>query len=640
MADTALPDEILSEILSPALKVADDVFSDTSTAAFATYEESTSAYLLVNKAWLRVSTPLLYHTVVLRSKAQAIALANALTQNRDLGRFVKRLRVEGGFGPSMKTILALTPNVTDLFLSLDIYSNDSVVGLCGGMKLVSPSRLILTCNVYTQNKTVAALVNALVAAISEWDRLVSFESPYAYSFSTDQYCPSILKALATAKRLQHLTVPSARAAEWTYPLVKACPLRVVQSKDEEGKFNKLQSDVDATLKGLFRYQQVHPRLTAPSSEIVAPPLNPFFRPLDGAPPDVRAAILSRILYFAMDTPQRAYNAMVFDIDELQDSPHLQARLPFLLVSKEFLKCAVPVLYAHVVLDWEKIREFSSSSFQSRSRDVRSIIGFCGFSARVFAGLPRRYGSTLVDFAVSVYNDGTSLDADAFSDLSALKRLRWNSTAKVKLARPASGRSALPNIEELTLRAVDHSLLALLTEADLPRLRSLHILSTGNVPTPVHNSPFIQVVRAHVAKLVSLTITSDHLDVEFLELGTQLATLRVIPIHEENPPSIAALSPAHPALSLKMLVFTAPIKKGKRNPNCANWRAFFEQWDFKTSVPHLRDIQFRTLAWPTTERDIAKDPWVPIGELLLQDGIHLLDQDGKKWRPRLKVDGRR
>ncbi|KAJ7651135.1 hypothetical protein FB45DRAFT_732177, partial [Roridomyces roridus] len=114
-----LPDEIVSEILSPALKVPDDLFFDTSeTSPFANFTPSTSAYLLVCKDWLRVATPLLYSVVVLRSKAQAMALASVLKANPEFGRFIKKLRVEGGYGPSMHAILKSAPNITDLFLSL------------------------------------------------------------------------------------------------------------------------------------------------------------------------------------------------------------------------------------------------------------------------------------------------------------------------------------------------------------------------------------------------------------------------------------------------------------------------------------------------------------------------------------------
>ncbi|KAK7016882.1 hypothetical protein R3P38DRAFT_2541288 [Favolaschia claudopus] len=129
-----LPDEILSEILSPALKVPDDLFSDTShVSPFATYAPSTSAYLLVCKDWLRVSTPLLYSVVVLRSKAQANALEKVFRKNPEFGAFVRKLRVEGGYGSAMHTILQATPNLTHLVLSLAIWSSDTTTGLCKGL---------------------------------------------------------------------------------------------------------------------------------------------------------------------------------------------------------------------------------------------------------------------------------------------------------------------------------------------------------------------------------------------------------------------------------------------------------------------------------------------------------------------------
>ncbi|KAJ7053845.1 hypothetical protein C8F01DRAFT_995974 [Mycena amicta] len=127
----SLPDEILSEILSPALKVPDDVFCDTTPgqSPFANYTESSSACLVVCKSWLRVATPLLYNVVILRSKAQAKALAGALAQNAELGRFIKKLRVEGGFGPSMHTVLRCAPNISDLYLTFEVYSPDNTDGI-------------------------------------------------------------------------------------------------------------------------------------------------------------------------------------------------------------------------------------------------------------------------------------------------------------------------------------------------------------------------------------------------------------------------------------------------------------------------------------------------------------------------------
>lgn len=176
MSGHSFPDEIIYEILSPALKVDDEMFSDTSDVSpFATYSESSSAYLLVCKAWLRVATPLLYSVVILRSKAQATALSQVLSKNEQFGLIIKKLRVEGGYGPPMHTILQHTPNISDLFVSLIIWESDSTAGLCQGLPLINPRRLIVRDAEgyrFMTNKMGRDLEDALVASIPKWDRLV------------------------------------------------------------------------------------------------------------------------------------------------------------------------------------------------------------------------------------------------------------------------------------------------------------------------------------------------------------------------------------------------------------------------------------------------------------------------------------
>jgi F-box-like len=171
-----LPDEIVSEILSPALKVSDHLFCDTSDVSpFATYSPSTSAYLLVCKDWLRVATPLLYHVVVLRSKAQANALEKVMRSSPEFGRYIKKLRVEGGYGTAMHTILKSAPNITDLFFSLSIWSSDNTTGLCKGLPLINPRRVIVV-DPWTykplQNKHLTALAQTMLSCIRTWDNLV------------------------------------------------------------------------------------------------------------------------------------------------------------------------------------------------------------------------------------------------------------------------------------------------------------------------------------------------------------------------------------------------------------------------------------------------------------------------------------
>ncbi|KAF7373611.1 F-box domain-containing protein [Mycena sanguinolenta] len=94
-AANRIPDEIVSEILTPLLKHSDEVFRDQSEKALLDPDHSASRYLLVSKSWLRVSTPLLYNVVILRTTAQAEALQTVLKTNKEFGLFIKKLRVEG-----------------------------------------------------------------------------------------------------------------------------------------------------------------------------------------------------------------------------------------------------------------------------------------------------------------------------------------------------------------------------------------------------------------------------------------------------------------------------------------------------------------------------------------------------------------
>ncbi|KAJ6596283.1 hypothetical protein DFH09DRAFT_1134556 [Mycena vulgaris] len=209
MAD-ALPDEIISEILSPALKVSEEQFADTrsETSPFVSLSVSSSAALLVCKAWLRVATPLLYHVVVLRSKAQARALQATLRDNPDLGTFVKMLRLEGGFGASMQNILQRTPNITDIFLSLHIRASDSTEGLGRGLAYINPNRLIIfddPLNVL-KNKQVVGLIGAIEKCAAKWTNLTRVGFPYLGIMGSER--ESFVRAICVCPTLKAISFPS------------------------------------------------------------------------------------------------------------------------------------------------------------------------------------------------------------------------------------------------------------------------------------------------------------------------------------------------------------------------------------------------------------------------------------------------
>ncbi|KAJ7896782.1 hypothetical protein B0H14DRAFT_2678709 [Mycena olivaceomarginata] len=354
MSDHSLPDEIISEILSPALKVSDEVFSDTSEVSpFAKYAESTSAYLLVCKSWLRVSTPLLYNIVILRSKAQAKALSLALAGNKELGQFIKKLRVEGGYGTPMLTILQSSPNISDLFVSLEIYSSDNTSGLCKGLSLLNPNRLILwdLSRKPPENKMVSQLLDALAKSIAQWDRLVVFDCPF---IMTANRATKVISPLIKSRRLHTLAIPRVSASLWAYDTFKECPLEVIQAKQpvqewerthylprlkNDPKLMALLKFTDTTTRALDQLEpgQLEPALELP---LIAPSLNPSFTPLAGAPEDIHDKVWARVLHFAMSVPELANNVKSKDVPR---------RLPLLLVSKTFHRLGMSSYYTHAVL---------------------------------------------------------------------------------------------------------------------------------------------------------------------------------------------------------------------------------------------------------------------------------------------------
>jgi hypothetical protein len=138
------PSELVHEILSEVLRVPDEQFASTAAdSPFSSVSQSSSVVLLACKSWLRVAYPLLYSTVVVRSSGQAQALSDTLQANKQLGRYIKKLRVEGGYGIEMHRILTSAPNITDLYLTLLIWAGDSVSGLCRSLATINPSRVIL-----------------------------------------------------------------------------------------------------------------------------------------------------------------------------------------------------------------------------------------------------------------------------------------------------------------------------------------------------------------------------------------------------------------------------------------------------------------------------------------------------------------
>ncbi|KAJ7051160.1 hypothetical protein C8F01DRAFT_646948, partial [Mycena amicta] len=391
---SSLPDELISIILSPAFEVPDEHFSDTSPSSpFANSQSNISEHLLVCKAWLRVATPLLYSVVVLRSKEQAKALETALKSNSGLGRFVKKLRVEGGYGLAMKTILASTPNVIDLFLSLDIWTFDSVGGLCQGLHLIQPRRLILydqEINTSLHRTDLVAsgrLIKKLVACMMDWRQLTVVDIPWSESWqASDQgrsFVP-ICDAVQNSLFVETVIIPSfghqdPETGEFIFsplrymdrflqnPSIKKLHIKDPLELEEVTALETWLATRDARLGTILTFDIVPSQIAATVKEVRRS--DPHFVPMQNAPRAVQDKIWTRILYFALDIDARE--------EEIDWQPHgttksalakleadvydetVDAGLVF--VSKQFARLAIPYLYRYVLLHRPgQLQEFCSA----------------------------------------------------------------------------------------------------------------------------------------------------------------------------------------------------------------------------------------------------------------------------------------
>ncbi|KAJ7237711.1 hypothetical protein B0H12DRAFT_1057149 [Mycena haematopus] len=651
--DHSLPDEIISEILSPALKVSDEIFCDNSDVSpFAKYSESTSAYLLVCKSWLRVATPLLYNIVILRSKAQAKALSLALSKNEQLGQFIKKLRVEGGYGSPMHIILQCSPNISDLFVSLEVYSSDNTSGLCKGLQLINPTRLIVRDLDYKHldNKMVSQLMEALLRSMRKWDRLCAFDCPYTEGSSR---ASKVIQPLVESKRLHTLAIPSATGLSWAYSIFKGCPLKSIVIKRPVATWERseLPFEKDPVLMALLKFAESPGRGKARAQEpileavLITPSLNPFFVPMASASKEVQDKVWARVLYFAMSVPKLANNPASRDVSD---------RLPLLLVSNSFKRLGLPHYYAHVLLDGPlAIPKFASvlSRNPSIGPNVRSLdfkfsidssVGDAmleilsrttglirfglhnGFTidqifARIVAFIPwnvfeavaKSSGATLRECYARILEPERA-SATILDDLTALRTLSWDSLTAfdVDTANP----DGLSDLEKLRIVSASQSFWTVLSEMNLGSLRHF-MLSINDFSPALSLHSFL---KAHGTKIteVELPLTKLRtLRVKLFELCPNLLSISLCGrASVDTSPTADDLYSPRAVPSLVKFILNVPywtrrvparycqreLKLCRRDKTrLAQWELFFLKFDPK-NLPNLHEIEAKCCAWPTNE----------------------------------------
>ncbi|KZV93015.1 hypothetical protein EXIGLDRAFT_717668 [Exidia glandulosa HHB12029] len=125
---------------------------------------------------MHITTPTLYHTIVIRSTAQANALASALKRNPDFGRYIKKLRLEGAYGDKLKIRATASPDIPDLCMSLAIWADSGITGLTKVMSAINARRVILMTAFSTSslNKKHTQVLDKLCQCIASWTNLETF----------------------------------------------------------------------------------------------------------------------------------------------------------------------------------------------------------------------------------------------------------------------------------------------------------------------------------------------------------------------------------------------------------------------------------------------------------------------------------
>ncbi|KAJ7166543.1 hypothetical protein C8R43DRAFT_1163323 [Mycena crocata] len=652
MAET-LPDEIISEILSPALKVPEHSFSDLSPKSpFAKYTKkysvSSSAALLVCKAWLRVATPLLYHVVIIRSKAQARALHEALQTNPELGEFIKKIRIEGGFATPMQNILNRAPNISDLFLSLQIHSSDSSVGLVAGLPSINPARLIIfdDGDNLLRNKAVVQLMEGLEICVKKWSNMKRLVLPY----DTPQREAFIL-ALCGAKTLKIVAFPVSDSRNLTL-------LPMLVSKD-------------ARLNSLLRWAEPPEEPAARKYKLTArPPADPSFQPLASTPQATADRIWSRILFFAMVSLEpRPKNAALRRLHEREGN---SKRLKFLRVSKMFHRLGLPYLYRYPILLFgfgERfaqrlsavpalgafVHELDFRDFQIAPTSqvmfqhlphLRRIVGsaLLPITWDAFTALARTAGATLEEVSgIRVPTANLLQSPDMLAQFSVLRSLTFDSHfTRKKGALEVAGdvpAAALPALEFVSVKSP--GVLPILSLMDLPALRrvALHLRAELHMGTPPVDLVFL---RRHGHNLLTLRADKAMLSTEsVLNLCPNLNTFSCRVEAKDGYDCIGAraLNVKFRHAHLTKLVLSKHAGYNKTTEQ-AEWEAFFLTFDAaQLHLPALREVRVLTCEWPTAEHAIAKSIWVHWAEKLLPQGIKVMDKEGAEWHPRLKATRR-
>ncbi|KAH7101988.1 hypothetical protein BKA62DRAFT_829808 [Auriculariales sp. MPI-PUGE-AT-0066] len=683
--DHKLADELLKEILAPPLLVPDALFCNTDDVSpFSRVDRSASDVLLVCKRWMRVATPCLYETIVIRSTAQAHALSAALTRNPQFGAYVRRFRIENTYAMYLSTkIIATMPNIRVLLITIGIMHADKLTDLHALIARPQIEHLLLAAVATWKTLKHVTTSDAIWGELGHkfWDALAAcrtlrtieitcsylpLQIPYQRVFAN----PSLKQLNFVSRR--SCALPGYQIEGWLNATSDvSCQVLFKQPSSTVSLSPHAESKVPNSLKA-----------DTASAAIVSP--NPFWTPLASASIDERVDIWAHILAFAVQNQKgfylRRYNQCASWID--YERVDVGVARTTLLLSKELSIATIRAVSEH-------LSPSTGSSLQTMSTlmkrdpalrrvprtlrmsyglkvlptDGKNLISFLELlqqlESAVFTGawigqldsadwltaigpsvghtLLRldvdacyssvqwnRFGPAASRVAGKVAN-GVMLDPVAiFGELEALQELSWScELLQFSVPHSLEDFKGLARLKKLKVGLGHHSFFTFLSTVPLPALEEVDLIQFKNYPKRA-----FKFLQKHGAAIRTFTLAGATTQ-EDMDTLTQVEELRLF-----KDDTVRLLDCVR-CPSVKKIVLgwhTSSAKKLSRFTS-----AFALLVTHPTSFPNLREIWVNTgLVWPTNEREEKKNFWVPHSQSLATVNITLRDGSGRAWRQRLKM----
>lgn len=687
-----LPNELIREILSPVLHVPDKMFRETSLISpFCRPSHLSSASVLgVCKRWMVIAIPLLYHVVILRSKAQACSLERTLRKYKELGAHIRKLRVEGGYGAPMRTIIISAPNITHLCLSLDIRSSDSVKGLCSSLSFTNPYCLVvLALREERSNMPLKELVKNLSVCFVKWTNLVEvyFSLLYMVQSSAGN---QLISDLIKIPNLRTITSPFFFHRRAFLKLVESPSLNAIRLVTSHAVTDKRRANFIESLSAkvneliVFDVTPVLPVID------VALPSNEVFVPLAHVSNEVHDAVWGHVLRFALevDIYRDGYIDERFVKQALEQLFRTRASVP--QVSRAFKRLSDPYVYGYPIFrSSEEIGAYANAvaespdlrgnlrSFQFRDPAVDTLSAFKRWGrTRVTLTLKHVYGIfsqsaqltricalkttdedtgfTLVSqrslvipwdsfealantvgpvlkFLDNVFIKAAGTEGppcpSIFGRFSVLRSFACCISTRFNVVQDRISSHHLSTVQYLQLGSCHSSFLQFLSCLDLDALHNFQILETNMIS----ELTLITFFKVHGPKIRTLRI--GFADFSVFDLCPNMITLRMYKPGILSRDEFRCETP-HTNIS-KLIIESLGYGRGVSNDQQSNADAsFFSSLDL-SRFPNLRDIQIHSLSWPRTEHEISKSCWPQCAEILAKQNVTLTDKKGCYWRPRLR-----